>query len=192
MICLLRVNADRSTIFGARGLAARVQSGVRVGEQTGGSSNPSGCTDRKAFGRRGPEGRTAFGPTDPGGVRSVLRSTRDGPRVYAPGASSIARALIGRPEVVLVDLRDENERRRHGVIPGSVHAPYQILDASPAACCMSWQRPRASAWSSTPPTANARRWRCRRRRRPGPSNLSLASLWQNWHMGASPRGAEPN
>ena len=41
-----------------------------------------------------------------------------------------ARALIGRPEVVLVDLRDENERRRHGVIPGSVHAPYQILDAN--------------------------------------------------------------
>ncbi len=41
-----------------------------------------------------------------------------------------ARALIGRPGVVLVDLRDENERRRHGVIPGSVHAPYQILDAN--------------------------------------------------------------
>ena len=41
-----------------------------------------------------------------------------------------ARALIGRPEVVLVDLRDENERRRDGVIPGSVHAPYQILDAN--------------------------------------------------------------
>ncbi len=41
-----------------------------------------------------------------------------------------ARALIGRPEFVLVDLRDENERRRHGVIPGSVHAPYQILDAN--------------------------------------------------------------
>ena len=27
-------------------------------------------------------------------------------------------------------MRDENERRRHGLIPGSVHAPYQILDAN--------------------------------------------------------------
>ncbi len=38
-----------------------------------------------------------------------------------------ARGLVGRPEVVLVDLRDTGERQRHGVIPGSVHAPYPAL-----------------------------------------------------------------
>jgi sulfur dioxygenase len=36
-----------------------------------------------------------------------------------------AMALVGRPEVVLVDLRDEREK--HGVIPGSLHAPYPDL-----------------------------------------------------------------
>ena len=39
-----------------------------------------------------------------------------------------ARALLGRPEIVLVDLRDKAERARHGEIPGSVHAPYPELD----------------------------------------------------------------
>ena len=38
-----------------------------------------------------------------------------------------AHDLVGRPEVVLVDLRDAGERQRHGVIPGSVHAPYPAL-----------------------------------------------------------------
>jgi sulfur dioxygenase len=31
-------------------------------------------------------------------------------------------------DCVLVDLREEAERRQHGVIPGSVHAPYGELD----------------------------------------------------------------
>ena len=39
-----------------------------------------------------------------------------------------ARALLGRPGTVLVDLRDKAERARHGEIPGSVHAPYPELD----------------------------------------------------------------
>ena len=38
-----------------------------------------------------------------------------------------ARGLVGRADVALVDLRDEAERQRHGVIPGSVHAPYPGL-----------------------------------------------------------------
>ena len=38
-----------------------------------------------------------------------------------------AQALLGRPEQILVDLRDTAERARHGVIPGSVHAPYPEL-----------------------------------------------------------------
>ena len=35
--------------------------------------------------------------------------------------------LIGRPDVVLVDLRDDSERERRGQIPGSVHVPYPEL-----------------------------------------------------------------
>jgi glyoxylase-like metal-dependent hydrolase (beta-lactamase superfamily II)/rhodanese-related sulfurtransferase len=35
--------------------------------------------------------------------------------------------LIGRPEVALVDLREPRERAKHGVIPGSLHAPYGDL-----------------------------------------------------------------
>lgn len=38
-----------------------------------------------------------------------------------------ARALLGRSDIVLVDLRDRTERERHGEIPGSVHAPYPDL-----------------------------------------------------------------
>jgi rhodanese-related sulfurtransferase len=32
--------------------------------------------------------------------------------------------------VALVDLREDQERRKHGVIPGSLHVPYQDLEAS--------------------------------------------------------------
>ena len=39
-----------------------------------------------------------------------------------------AMSLLGRPDLVLVDLRDGAERERHGEIPGSVHAPYPELD----------------------------------------------------------------
>ena len=35
--------------------------------------------------------------------------------------------LIGRPDVVLIDLREPRERAKHGVIPGSLHAPYPDL-----------------------------------------------------------------
>ncbi len=38
-----------------------------------------------------------------------------------------ARDLMGRPDIVLVDLRGKDERQRHGVISGSVHAPYPDL-----------------------------------------------------------------
>ena len=36
-------------------------------------------------------------------------------------------AIIGRSDVVLVDLREPRERERYGVIPGSLHAPYPNL-----------------------------------------------------------------
>ena len=40
----------------------------------------------------------------------------------------VAKEMLGQPDLVLVDLRDKDERARHGVIPGSVHAPYPNLD----------------------------------------------------------------
>jgi rhodanese-related sulfurtransferase len=38
-----------------------------------------------------------------------------------------AMALRGRPDVAIVDLREKSEREKHGVIPGSLHAPYPNL-----------------------------------------------------------------
>ncbi len=35
--------------------------------------------------------------------------------------------LQGRRDVAIVDLREKSEREKHGVIPGSVHAPYPNL-----------------------------------------------------------------
>jgi sulfur dioxygenase len=39
-------------------------------------------------------------------------------------------ALRGRPDVAIVDLREKSEREKHGVIPGSLHAPYPALPES--------------------------------------------------------------
>ena len=77
-------------------------------------------------------------------------------------------ALIGRPDVALVDLRERTEREKHGVIPGSLHAPYPDLQpmSAPAACCTSSPVRPASASCSIAPSASARRWRCRPRRTP--------------------------
>ena len=36
-------------------------------------------------------------------------------------------ALVGKPDVALVDLRERTEREKHGAIPGSLHAPYPDL-----------------------------------------------------------------
>ena len=44
--------------------------------------------------------------------------------------------LVGKPDVVLVDLRDKTERERHGIIPGSVHAPYSDLQENVKPCGM--------------------------------------------------------
>ena len=42
-------------------------------------------------------------------------------------AARDAMALCGRPDVVLVDLRETRERQKHGIIAGSLHAPYPDL-----------------------------------------------------------------
>ncbi len=36
-------------------------------------------------------------------------------------------ALVGRPDVAFVDLRETSERSKHGSIPGALHAPYGDL-----------------------------------------------------------------
>jgi rhodanese-related sulfurtransferase len=36
-------------------------------------------------------------------------------------------ALIGRPDIAFVDLREPGERQKHGAIPGALHAPYGDL-----------------------------------------------------------------
>ncbi len=41
--------------------------------------------------------------------------------------AATAQSLLGRPDIVLIDLREKSERDKHGVIPGSVHAPYPEL-----------------------------------------------------------------
>jgi rhodanese-related sulfurtransferase len=35
-----------------------------------------------------------------------------------------ALSFVGQPDVALIDLRERRERDKHGVIPGSLHAPY--------------------------------------------------------------------
>ena len=42
-------------------------------------------------------------------------------------SASEAMALRGQSDIVIVDLREKSERDRHGVIPGSLHAPYPSL-----------------------------------------------------------------
>jgi sulfur dioxygenase len=48
---------------------------------------------------------------------------RRGWAVTAPQAT----ALTGRPDIAFIDLRERSERAKHGVIPGSLHAPYPDL-----------------------------------------------------------------
>jgi sulfur dioxygenase len=44
-------------------------------------------------------------------------------------AAAEAKALVGRPDVALIDLREKSERERAGAIPGSLHAPYgELMD----------------------------------------------------------------
>jgi len=38
-----------------------------------------------------------------------------------------ARSVVGQADVALIDLREPSERKRHGIIPGSLHVPYPTL-----------------------------------------------------------------
>src|SRR5579863_9567858 len=37
---------------------------------------------------------------------------------------------LGRPDILLVDLRETSERSKHGTLPGALHAPYTGIDES--------------------------------------------------------------
>ena len=41
-----------------------------------------------------------------------------------------ASALLDRPDITLIDLREKRERERHGALPGALHLPYPDLQAS--------------------------------------------------------------
>ena len=50
--------------------------------------------------------------------------------------ASQASAIVGQPDVALIDLRERSERERHGVIPGSLHVPYPSLQENISASGM--------------------------------------------------------
>lgn len=41
-----------------------------------------------------------------------------------------AKNFLSQPDVALIDLREDQERRKHGIIPGSLHVPYQDVEGS--------------------------------------------------------------
>jgi len=59
----------------------------------------------------------------PANMRVGLAQEEIARRGWAISAEEAVR-LIGRPDIALVDLREPRERAKHGVIPGSLHAPY--------------------------------------------------------------------
>ena len=65
----------------------------------------------------------------PANMRVGLHQEEVAQRGWATSADE-ARALVGRPDVVLIDLRERAERERHGSIAGSLHIPYPSLEDS--------------------------------------------------------------
>lgn len=62
----------------------------------------------------------------PANMRVGLHQDEVARKGWAVNAAE-AMALVGRSDIALVDLREKSERRKHGIIPGSVHAPYPDL-----------------------------------------------------------------
>jgi sulfur dioxygenase len=65
----------------------------------------------------------------PANMRVGLAQEDIAKRGWAVSATE-ARELVGRPDVTLIDLRERTEREKHGIIPGSLHAPYPDLAAN--------------------------------------------------------------
>lgn len=62
----------------------------------------------------------------PANLHQGLAQAEIARRGWAVTASD-AQGLLGREDVTLVDLREVSERKRHGLIPGTLHAPYTSL-----------------------------------------------------------------
>jgi glyoxylase-like metal-dependent hydrolase (beta-lactamase superfamily II)/rhodanese-related sulfurtransferase len=62
----------------------------------------------------------------PANMRVGLAQDAIAQRGWAVNAADAIK-LVGRPDVVLVDLREKSEREKNGVIAGSLHAPYPDL-----------------------------------------------------------------
>jgi glyoxylase-like metal-dependent hydrolase (beta-lactamase superfamily II)/rhodanese-related sulfurtransferase len=62
----------------------------------------------------------------PANMRVGMSHAEIARRGWAISAGDAVR-LIGRSDTILVDLRERRERDRHGIIPGSLHAPYPDL-----------------------------------------------------------------
>ena len=65
----------------------------------------------------------------PANMRVGLAQEEIARRGWAVSAAD-ALTLNGRPDVALIDLRERSEREKHGVIAGSLHAPYPDLAAN--------------------------------------------------------------
>jgi glyoxylase-like metal-dependent hydrolase (beta-lactamase superfamily II)/rhodanese-related sulfurtransferase len=68
----------------------------------------------------------------PANMQVGLQQNEIARRGWALSAAE-AIALGGRTDIVLVDLREKSEREKHGIIPGSLHAPYPSLQEAIAA-----------------------------------------------------------
>jgi glyoxylase-like metal-dependent hydrolase (beta-lactamase superfamily II)/rhodanese-related sulfurtransferase len=62
----------------------------------------------------------------PANLRVGLAQEQIAKRGWAVSAAD-ALTLLAKPDVALIDLRERTEREKHGVIPGSLHAPYPDL-----------------------------------------------------------------
>jgi glyoxylase-like metal-dependent hydrolase (beta-lactamase superfamily II)/rhodanese-related sulfurtransferase len=62
----------------------------------------------------------------PANMRQGLHQEEIARRGWALSAAD-AMALVGKPDVALIDLREKTEREKYGVIAGSLHAPYPDL-----------------------------------------------------------------
>ena len=62
----------------------------------------------------------------PANTRQGLAQEAIAARGWAVTAAG-AIGLLGKPDVVLIDLRERTERAKHGSIPGALHAPYPDL-----------------------------------------------------------------
>ena len=62
----------------------------------------------------------------PANMRQGLQQEEVAKRGWAVTAEA-GKALLGRRDVALIDLRERGERQRHGEVPGALHVPYQDL-----------------------------------------------------------------